>query len=136
VNVTVERLQGHRLEVSNGSSSTIVDRDATAGGERTFKSVELLLAGLGSCMAGTMLTFADEAGIAVESVRVDLKPVVSLNPERVSRIRMKMVLGGDLTDDELQRLQEAAEGCKVHNTLHAGAATELHVTKASDGSDA
>lgn len=124
----VERTTGHRLEARTGNATVVVDRAAADRGDTgVFRSVELVLAGLGTCMVGTMLTFAEHEGIAVGEVRVELEPVVTLNPERISRIRMTMHLGGDLDESQLARLKEAAEGCKVHNTLHAGARTELTV---------
>lgn len=128
MHMVVERMKDHRLEARTDTATVVVDRAAANDGEgHVFRSVELLLASLGTCMVGTMLTFAEQEGIPVEDVRVELKPLVSLNPERVSKIRMTMHLGGDLSGEQLERLREAAEQCKVHNTLHAGAATELKV---------
>lgn len=126
--MVVERMKDHRLEARTETATVVVDRPAAQDGEdNVFRSVELLLASLGTCMVGTMLSFAEQEGIPVEDVRVELKPLVALNPERVSKIRMTMHLGGDLTSEQMDRLKEAAEQCKVHNTLHAGAATELKV---------
>jgi uncharacterized OsmC-like protein len=83
------------------------------------------LAGLGSCMVGTMLDAAEVAGISVGKVRVELRPIISFQPERVSKIKMKMVVGGDLTEAQVAELKLAAESCKVHNSLHDGVLTEL-----------
>lgn len=130
--MVVERIDGHRLEARTDTATVVVDRAAAQEGDAdVFRSVELLLAGLGTCMVGTMLTFAEQEGIPVGDVRVELKPLVALNPERVSKIRMTMHLGGDLSAEQLEQLREAAETCKVHNTLHAGAATELKIQHAA-----
>lgn len=130
--LVVERMNGHRLEARSDTATVVVDKVAAQdGGAGAFRSVELLLAGLGTCMIGTMLTFAEKQGIPVEDVRVELKPLVTFDPERVSKIRMTMELGGDLSEDQLESLREAAESCKVHNTLHMGARTELTVRPAS-----
>lgn len=126
--MVVERMKDHRLEARTETATVVVDRPAAKDGDaNVFRSVELLLASLGTCMVGTMLSFAEDEGIPVEDVRVELKPLVALNPERVSKIRMTMHLGGDLSQEQMDRLKAAAEQCKVHNTLHAGAATELKV---------
>lgn len=128
----IERIAGNRLEARTDTASVVVDRPAAERGESdAFRSGELLLASLGTCMLGTMLSFAEREGIAVDNVRVELKPLVALNPERISKIRMTMFIGGDLTDIELEQLRDAAEGCKIHNTLHAGARTELTVKPAA-----
>jgi len=134
MHLVVERIEHHRLEARTATATVVVDRAGAQGGDaNVFRSVELLLAGLGTCMVGTMLTFAEEQDIPVGDVRVELRPLVALNPERVSKIRMTMHVGGDLTDEQLEQLREAAETCKVHNTLHAGAATELRIQHAAVG---
>ena len=130
MSVVVERIEGKTLRVSAGSASTIVD-GAGQDGSTGFRSVDLLLASLGACTVGTMLTAAAEASIAVTDVKVELRPVVALTPhERVSRIRMKMTLGGDLSDSDLLALRAAAETCKVHNSLHHGIQTQLDLAAA------
>jgi putative redox protein len=125
MNVVVETIGGgHTLSVSAGKATTTVDRSGNAEAVG-FHSVDLLLAGLGSCMIGTMLSAAERESIAVTDARVELRPLVALGPERVSRIRMKMSVSGDISDDQLRVLKAAAESCKVHNSLHHGVETEL-----------
>lgn len=128
MSVVIERLEGKRLRVSSGTAETLVEGSDDATG--AFRSVELLLASLGSCMVGTMLSAATERGLAVEGVRVELKPMVAFGPERVTKIRMKMALEGDLDEEQLAFLREAAESCKVHTSLHSGIQTHLEVEHA------
>ena len=125
--VTVETRGPELLVVQAGNASLTVDRSGH-GDESTFRSVDLMTAALGTCMVGTMLTFANSAGIPVESVRVELKPIVSLDPERVKRIRAVMTIHGPVSDEQLPQLRQAAESCKVHNSLHRGVETELAMT--------
>ncbi|GAA3166441.1 hypothetical protein GCM10010531_18820 [Blastococcus jejuensis] len=127
--VQVQQVQGHRLEVTNGTAVAVVDGQSGTG--ESFRSVELLLASLGSCMIGTMLTEAEKQGIEVSDVRVQLRPVVTMAPERVSRIRMTMTFKGKVDDVQLKILTEAAESCKVHNSLHNGVATSLEIVPES-----
>ena len=124
MNVVVETITKGILEITAGKATTRVDRtgDPDAIG---FHSVDLLLAGLGSCMVGTMLSAADEASILVSHVRVELRPIVSFGPERVSKIKIKMFVDGEITADQTEELKLAAESCKVHNSLHSGVLTEL-----------
>lgn len=129
--VVVERIEGKALRVSAGNATTMIDGSGQPG-STGFRSVDLLLGSLGSCMVGTMLTAAGQASIPVTDVRVELRPVVSPHPEeRVSRIRMKMTVGGDLSAADLQALRAAAETCKVHNSLHHGIETQLELATAS-----
>lgn len=124
MNVTVEKLASGALEVTAGKATITVDRSGDPN-VVSFHSVDLFLAGLGSCMVGTMLDAAEASGIPVGNVRVELRPIISFAPERVSKIKMKMVVDGDLTEAQVAELKSAAESCKVHNSLHDGVLTEL-----------
>lgn len=129
--VVVRQVEGHKLEVRTPNSAVLVDgQDGTAN---AFRSVELLLGALGSCMIGTMLTEAERQNIDVSDVEVRLRPVVTMAPERVSRIRMTMSLTGELTSDQVEMLSRAAESCKVHNSLHNGVATNLEIVSRAPG---
>ena len=129
--VVVERIEGKTLRVTAGNATTMIDGTG-AEGSTGFRSVDLLLGSLGSCMVGTMLTAAAEAAIEVTDVRVELRPVVTLTPhERVSRIRMKMTISGSITEEDRVALTAAAESCKVHNSLHHGVQTQLDVAIAT-----
>lgn len=129
MSVVVERVDGRLLRITSRDAVTTVD--GSGDDSAAFRSVELLLASLGSCMVGTMLAAARENSIEVADVRVELKPVVALTPERVSRIRMKMTIGGEFTEPELTLLETAAQSCKVHNSLHHGVETQLDITTGS-----
>lgn len=124
MNVIVQTIGKGDLEISAGRATITVDRSGDADAV-SFHSVDLVLAGLGSCMVGTMLDAAKEVGIPVGNVRVELRPIISFKPERVSKVKIKMFLDGDLTDSQIAELKVAAESCKVHNSLHDGVVTEL-----------
>lgn len=127
MSVSVETSGAGLLEVRAGEASLTVDR-LGHGGAATFRSVDLLAAALGSCMVGTMLSFAQDAGVRVESVKVELKPVLAVEPERVKRIRAAMTIRGEISNEQMSALRVAAESCKVHNSLHRGVDTELTIT--------
>ena len=132
--VRVERISGRRLEIAARGVTTVVDRLAEDGGPGDgFRSGELLLGALGSCMLGTMLTFAENQKIDVGNVSVELRPVVEEHPERIARIDIAMRIEGDVTDRELQSLKRVAERCKITNTLHAGAETRLTLESGPSG---
>lgn len=122
--VEVIRLHGSRFEVRAREVSTVVDRPETGDG---FRPVELLLGSLGSCMLGTMLTFAENQGIPVDDVTVALTPVIAEHPERVAQIEMVMRIHGDFSERQLLSLRRVAERCKIHNTLHGSVETTLSV---------
>lgn len=82
-----------------------------------LRSVELLLTALGTCMLGTMLAFAENVGIPVEGVRLELTPTFAEGPERVSRIDMRLRVDGEIEPKRLASLERVARHCKVHSTL-------------------
>ena len=92
-----------------------------------LRSVELLLAALGSCTLGTMLAFAENAGVDLAGVRLELEPVIAERPERVGEIRMTMHIEGDVDARRLASLRRVAEHCKVHQTLAHGPALALEL---------
>ena len=121
--MVVERVEGGALEARSRDVTLRVGRAS----EDTFRSVELLLAALGSCMLGTMLVFAENTGVPVEGVRLELTPTLADGPERVSRIDMSLRITGDVEPRRLASLRQVAEHCKVHATLAHGPELMLSV---------
>ena len=119
----VERAGDGALVVQARGVSVRVGRQADDG----LRSVELLLAALGSCMLGTMLAFAENANVPVEGVRLELTPVLAERPERVARVDMRLHIEGEIEPKRLASLRRVAEHCKVHSTLEHGPELTLEV---------
>ena len=76
--------------------------------------VELLLTSLGTCKAITLQMYAERKGWPLAQVTVDLTyesrpgdPVITAH----------LTLGGDLTDEQRQRLRDISDRCPVHKLL-------------------
>jgi len=121
--VVVERAADGVLEAQARGVTLRVGRQAEDG----LRSVELLLAALGSCMLGTMLAFAENVGVSLDGVRLELTPALADGPERVSRIDMRLRIDGDVEPKRRASLQRVAEHCKVHSTLVHGPELSLVV---------
>ncbi|MHB8470719.1 MAG: OsmC family protein [Gaiellaceae bacterium] len=121
--VGVERAADGALEVRARDVTLRVGRQAEDG----LRSVELLLAALGSCMLGTMLVFAENIGVPVDGVRLELTPTLADGPERVARIDMRLRISGEIEPKRLASLRRVAEHCKVHSTLERGPELTLAV---------
>ena len=118
MDVAVTRLQGRRLEVEARGLTLIIDQLEEQGGPGDgFRSTELLLGALGSCMIGTMLGFAENQSIPVEGVKVSLSDELAEHPERIGRIRVEMQVSGAITESQAASLRRVAARCKVHSTL-------------------
>jgi len=110
--VVVERI-GDGLEARTRGLALRVGRAS----DDTFRSVELLLAALGSCMLGTMLAYAETAALELDAVSVELSPRLGGSPERVERIEATLRIEGDVPERRRAALRRAARQCKVHATL-------------------
>lgn len=116
--VEVTRVHDRRLEVTARGLSLVVDQLEEHGGPGDgFRPTELLLGALGACMIGTMLGFAENQSIPVESVRVALGDEVAEHPERIGRVRVSMEVGGDISERQADSLRRVASRCKIHSTL-------------------
>jgi uncharacterized OsmC-like protein len=120
--VVVERLEDGTLEAR--ARDVVVSVGRAGGG---LRSVELLLAALGTCMLGTMLVFAENVGVELDGVRLELEPVLASAPERVAEVRMTMRIDGEIEPKRLASLRRVAEHCKVHSTLEHGPSLVLEV---------
>lgn len=124
--VTVSRVSGARFEARARDISLVVDRLPDRGGPGDgFRPTELVLAGLGTCMAGTMITFAENQGISVGDITIDLGSTDVSAPQRIGVIKVRMVVEGDLTDRELASLERVAAACKIGHTVERGAEIEF-----------
>jgi putative redox protein len=120
--VVVQRRDDGTLEARARDVAITVGREGDG-----LRSVELLLAALGSCTLGTMLAFAENAGVDLAGVRLELEPVIAERPERIGEIRMTIHVGGDVDERRLASLRRVAEHCKIHQTLEHGPALALEL---------
>lgn len=127
--VTVTSLANLRNEVRYGEGrSFVTDEPAAAGGEDAGPDpYALLLAALGSCISMTITLYARRKSWPVERVTVRLRQnrihakdcaeCTRTTDGFVHRIERAVHIEGDLTPEQLARLQEIAHKCPVHRTL-------------------
>ena len=127
--VIVTSLSNLKNEVRYGDNHTLVtDEPVAAGGEDAGPDpYTLLLGALGSCISMTTMLYARRKGWPLERVVVRLRQerihgkdcVECVNaPEGyVHRIRRSVSFEGNLSEEQLTRLQEIAHKCPVHKTL-------------------
>ena len=127
--VIVTSLANLQNEVRYGNTHTLLtDEPLEAGGEDAGPDpYTLLLAALGSCISMTTRLYARRKGWPLERVTVRLRQqrihaadCVECAKETegfVHRIERSVSFDGNLSDEQLTRLQEIAHKCPVHKTL-------------------
>jgi len=115
--------------VTVGPHHLLADEPVEAGGLDTGPSpYDLLLAALGTCTAMTLRLYADRKGLALNGVSVRMRhskihatdcASCDTTEGRVDLIERVITLQGDLDEAQRTRLQQIADKCPVHRTLHS-----------------
>lgn len=127
--VIVTSLSNLRNEVTYGSNQTLItDEPIEAGGEGAGPDpYALLLAALGSCISMTTRLYANRKGWPLERVTVRLRQqrvhatdcleCKDTKEGYIHRIERSVTFEGNLSEEQLTRLQEISHKCPVHKTL-------------------
>lgn len=106
-----------RFEFTNGAVRVQSSRD----GDQGVRAVDLLLASLAMCVAGTVRAYAEHHGVdGLASVTVDVTGEEVGPPTRLATATLAIRLDGELNDDDRARLLRAGTHCKIHTTLSRG----------------
>ena len=129
----MSRRAGYLQNISIGQHRIQADEPVGAGGcDAGPNPYELLLAALGACTSMTLRMYADRKRWPLEDIRVRLmhgkmhaEDCFSCETKEglVDRIEREILLVGNLTDEQRQRLLEIANNCPVHRTL----TSEIHI---------
>jgi putative redox protein len=138
--VVVSSCGGLRQEVWAGRHTLTVDEPETLGGTDAGPNpYELLLAALGSCTSITLHMYAQRKQWPLELVEVRLRhhrvhaqdcADCEKREGYLDHIEKEIVVGGPLTDEQVQRLGEIAEKCPVNRTLRASVHTTQTMRRA------
>lgn len=127
--VTVTSLSNLQNEVQYGDKRTLItDEPVAVGGEDAGPDpYTLLLAALGSCISMTVTLYARRKAWPLKRVTVRLRQqrihatdcteCAEGTEGYVHRVQRSVSFEGDLSEEQLARLQEIAHKCPVHKTL-------------------
>jgi putative redox protein len=107
----------------------VTDEPPAVGGEDLAETPhELLAAALASCISTTLAIYARTKSWDLGDVRVDVEYDKETTPRRFA---VDVHLGGDLSEEQLVRLERAAATCPVRRALEAGFAVEerMHASR-------
>lgn len=125
--ILITNEEGMRVRIVAGNHVLYCDEPEEYGGTDTASTpYELLLASLGACKAVTMRMYAKRKNIPLETVRIVLNKT-KINAEdcqecetktgTIDKINMEIVLTGNISDEQRNRLMEISEKCLVQRTL-------------------
>lgn len=119
--------ENYRTVMSAGNHELIADEpESLGGGERGPDPYDYLLMSLGSCTVITLKMYADRKKWPVEDIYVELRHFKSHAKDcrdcekpdaKMDHIEKDIIVKGDLSDEQLDKLLEISEMCPVHKTL-------------------
>jgi len=126
--VTCTALENYQVQVRTDKHSWIVDEPPKLGGDGLGPNpFDLLLGALGACMVITVYYHASEAGLAFEKIWVDVDGEwKGEGDERKYHIKITVRVRSDLSEKELEQLEELTARCPVEKLLAPG--TEIQTT--------
>lgn len=106
----------YETKISSGKHSWIADEPASKEGTDLGPTPhELLASSLGACTSITVRMYADKKGYPLDSVEVHVT-IDKRSPENNQFTRV-VILSGNLTEAERERLLSVANACPVHKLL-------------------
>jgi putative redox protein len=128
------RAPGYRTELRAGAHAFVADEPAEAGGtDEGPTPYDYLLGALAACTAMTLHMYADRKRWPLEEVVVQLRNARSYAADCADcetkavgfrRLERRLVLRGDLDEEQRRRLVEIADRCPVKQSLAAGITVE------------
>jgi putative redox protein len=102
----------------DGKHRLITDEPERVGGDGSAPAPhELLPAALAACISTTLVMYARTKGWELGEVTVAVDYDHTSTPRRFD---VAVELGGDLSDEQLERLEKVAAACPVRRSIEAG----------------
>jgi len=122
VEMKVEYQGELRSTATHGPSKTKLNTDAPVdnmGKGESFSPTDLLATSLTTCMVTTMAIAARKANIDIghPTAKV-IKEMTAVPTRRVARLPIEITVSADLSEDDRQRMRNAALTCPVARSIH------------------
>lgn len=110
------------------SHRIVTDQPRRGGGaDAGPMPLELLSASLGSCVALYVLQYLQSRGLRTDDLRVEVEPQGAMNPRRIWKFVVRVLLPEALPPREAAMLERVARSCPAHHTLELGAEVALQI---------
>ena len=111
-----------RCKAVHGPSKTTLHTDAPVdnmGKGESFSPTDLVATALGTCMLTIMGIAAQKMNIDLRGTRVSVtKEMSATPPRRIARLAVTFDVPVKLSEEQKQKLHNAAMTCPVHKSMH------------------
>jgi putative redox protein len=121
VQIDIEYQGDLRCDAVHQPSGTHLKTDApkdNMGKGESFSPTDLVATALGSCMMTLMGIAARSLNVDLKGTRITVQKEMVANPRKIGKLAVKIVIPAKVTDEQKQKLEQAALTCPVHHSLH------------------
>lgn len=131
--------ENYKTSLSAGNHELTADEPKSVGGQNTGPDpYDFLLMSLGSCTAITLRMYIDRKKWQVDDIYVELRHFKDHAEDcedcdeksaKIDKIEEEIIVKGDLTDKQLDRLLEISHKCPVYKTLEGSIEAKATITR-------
>lgn len=105
----------------HGPSDAQLQTDAPKDNEglgRYFSPTDLVATALGTCILTTLGIVARRHDFDLKGCKATVEKHMNATPRRIGRLPVQLTIEGNYTDDQKKLLENTANTCPVHKSLH------------------
>jgi putative redox protein len=113
---------------THGPSGATIRTDAPKDNEgqgRFFSPTDLVASALGSCMLTIMGIVARRHDLDIRGATVKVVKEMNQSPRRIGKLSVVIAMPGMFTSEQRQMLENAAQNCPVHKSMHPDVAMPI-----------
>ncbi len=116
--IQVEHLGGVQFEIKARQHTIASDQPTENGGfDEGMTPPELFLASVGSCVGFYAAQYLRKHKLATEGTIIRVTADKATDPARLDNFRIALEIPGEMSQRDLEGIEEAARHCLIHNTL-------------------
>lgn len=116
--IQVEHLGGVQFEIKARQHTIASDQPVGNGGfDEGMTPPELFLASIGSCVGFYAAQYLRKHKLATEGTIIRVTADKATDPARLDNFRIALEVPGEISQQDLEGIEEAARHCLIHNTL-------------------
>lgn len=131
MSITAHSLSNYQVHIDDGRHPFISDEPIGVGDDAGPSPFDLLLSSLASCTIITLHMYARRKNWPLERVDMNLALAAPEPPigskDQITTILTRLTFHGDLTEEQIRRLEQIATHCPVHKALRGDIQIQIAV---------